>query len=220
MNKFLTGIALALGLASSASASIVIQFDGLAIEYLGNALGTSGELFDRDEAVAGIGAPTSQVTIFNIDDTTGAQSVVTTLPNARVDFHFTLLPGAVNGVLTSGTSDFFRILAAPYSLDLLATGVGVIAVGPTVNTFTLTDASIRGQVLPFGVTFDDTVAVSMTGTLLPASIVRAGPNFISFDALATGSAGGPGQVPEPALLGLIGIGLLGLGLSRSKKSRA
>lgn len=208
MRKFLAALLATVGLMASAHAGVQITFNALNVTYDGASLNLSdaGGLPSGADAVI-------QLTF--LDTITSAE--IGTLPTAEVDFHITL-----NGPLAApfgdalGTASFFTITSGAYSLVLGASDVRVFVNPANVASINVTNPLIISQTLPFGISLDDPVSFNLSASLQTSA--TSGGNYSSFTALGNGNVVAA-QVPEPAVLGLLGIGLLAMGLRRGRNKR-
>ncbi|MDX1456557.1 MAG: DVUA0089 family protein [Marinobacter sp.] len=101
-----------------------------------------------------------------------------------------------------------------FALDFLAAGDYVFTVA-TYNNWAL------GDNLSDGFTFDSQDPIALADWNQPANGVNMGPNWsVWLDGVDSASnPDDPVDVPEPGTAALIGLGLLGLGLRRSRRQQ-
>lgn len=208
-----TGAAFVLCLSLSLSASLaqagllLIQYTGLDIEYSGTTVATS----------SGVDALTS------VSVTDDGVSVTGSPFGTDIDIEFSIpgvtgLPVGGGSVISGpgGTLDLGLPGADGLSLLLEPATVGYINAGFVHFTFAGTVATISGQMLPDGLVLGDPVSVSFSAQVKAGTLNTASGFVVGFEAAGTGELAGT-AIPEPStcLLGVLGI--LALGLSRSRQ---
>ena len=206
-----TGAALVLCLSLSASlaqaGSLLIQYTGLDIEYSGSTVVTSSSpdaltsVSITDDGVSVTGSP------FGTDI-----DIALSIPGV------TGLPVGGGSVISGpgGTLDLGLPGADGLSLLLEPATVGYINAGFVHFTFAGTVATISGQMLPDGLVLGDPVSVSFSAQVKAGTLDTVSGVVVGFEAAGTGELSGT-AIPEPStcLLGVLGI--LALGLSRSRQ---
>jgi hypothetical protein len=213
MKKLLAGLLFGLGLAASSQAAIVIEFSELDFEYERTSL-LGGVITDSGGA-----AGDTVVNVLFIDDVTN--TIIGTLANAQVDFQFNVAALTAPLALIAGESQFFNISSGGFFLNLGSAIVGgLIGPGGNLAAISLENAPILAQSLPFGITLSDPAYFNIEGHIGESTIEgRFIRTFRAFDAEGTGSIRAPGEVPEPGILSLLGIGLLGLAFARRARKQ-
>ena len=134
----------------------------------------------------------------------GVLGTVTVVWDGFTDVDFTL--GGVNDYITVGVLSIDTSTTVSFTLD---DGTNVVTVGPQAfgapGTFQVSLASFAGV----DVTSIDTITMTLTGSTVWDGV---------FDVIETSTGIGQNrnELPLPAPLSLMGLGLLGLALSRRK----
>lgn len=197
--RFMIAAVAVIGLGQSAHAELIqIQMGGVDLRYSGNQI----QDFDPGNSNPD---PLTNATFLVDDVLVGADTTDVTLG--------LLVPGVTNipvggGTVNSavnGSLDLGLGGGEFLSLELDSASVTYLPLTGTVNyVFIASTAGITGQSLPFGITLGEPVSVSFsTQTTEPVS--SSGGFVTVFTTAGTGEIQG---VPEPASLGLMGLGAL------------
>ncbi|MFU2489417.1 PEP-CTERM sorting domain-containing protein [Thauera sp. WH-1] len=176
---------------------------------------------------------TSQATVINFDDGTDGslvgnfyQSLGVTFSNAEWTGNFSL-PGTSGGlgVRVPGTYQWFSSnpLVAAFSsgvTDVSVVGIDVGSNGLRIDAY---DSLVGGSLLDFeqifgsGVGVGEFFTVATTGSLIKRVEIYQVQNVAGDGILLDNFQFNTAQVPEPASIALLGLGLAGMGFARRKQ---
>ncbi|NOY42001.1 MAG: PEP-CTERM sorting domain-containing protein [Planctomycetes bacterium] len=192
-----------------AASTIEIQFTGLDIEYVDDAI------INVDP---GLGDPDPLNTVTFLLDGVVVGSLMTdisielSIPSVvDIDIAGDTVASATGGIMDFdfGGGDFL-------DLDLGSVSVTYVDIlGIFQFAFGGSAADVVGQSLPFGLSLDGDVSVSFSTQISPGSLIDDGTFITEFAASGTGEIEGIG-IPEPTTLALAMLGLISI--SRSSLS--
>lgn len=223
MNKFLStiaGAAMALGFVGTANAAVLtINFNDADVSYDGTTV-CDATSCDGGNQISGEADAVSNI-VFKLDGAT-----VGTVSDGYFDLDVdvgSIDDGGDSGSFTStGIFDLFDVDG--YVLLDLGGGDGNFSYvdNNLFATFSFdAPADVFEQDLPFNLLFTDIDSILVTLSTSVVSSTDDGEFVTSFEATGNGTIAGIGeQLPEPAALGFLGLGLVGLGFARRRKQRA
>jgi hypothetical protein len=199
---------LALVAQPASAAYIQIQLGGLDLQYDGSSIYDSGTADP---------APLTNATFLSDGVALGPADTSDVTLDLQIPGVLNI-PAAGGSVTSASGGNLYLDLGDGefLSLTLDVANVNYVPLTSTVQfVFAGSAASIDGQQLPYGITLGEPVSVSFSTQLIePASyVVTQDGSFVgSFDAQGTGEIH---AVPEPATLGLLGLG--GLAILRRRR---
>ncbi len=218
LRTLLSAAALA-AIASSASANIIITE--------AHSMGNSNATYGRDWfELTNTGNSPVNITGWKVDDDSNAfgsaltlQGVTSIPAKTSVIFMEAGSADTTGSVATTAFKDAWFGSNVPSGFLIgfyTGSGIGLSSGGDQVNIFDSTGVAVASIAIGTGTagfTFDNSLATTGLPSTTITTLSSVGTNG-AFTSVTGGEVGSPGLIPEPASLGLLGLGALAMGRRR------